>query len=85
MPVFCSSQPHRPFYVEATQDRSIVPAVQRRMQALMPGARRLSIATGHTPQLAQPAVLARLLDDALSSFREASGVSQPIRPVKGMP
>lgn len=58
-------------YVEATQDRSVVPAVQRRMQALVPGATILSIAAGHAPQLAQPASLARLLDGALTVFREA--------------
>ncbi len=60
-------------YVEAAHDRSVVPALQRRMQALVPGARRLSIATGHTPQLAQPATLARLLHGALFGFRAAAG------------
>jgi len=57
-------------YVEATGDRSVVPAVQRRMQAMMPGAHRLSIATGHAPQVAQPQVLARMLDDALAFHRK---------------
>lgn len=41
-------------YVEATQDRSVVLAVQRRMQQLVPGASRVAIETGHVPQLAAP-------------------------------
>jgi pimeloyl-ACP methyl ester carboxylesterase len=48
-------------YVEALRDRSVVPAVQRRMQALVPGADRLAIDTGHAPQLAAPDRLAALL------------------------
>ena len=56
-------------YVEALNDRSVVLEVQRRMQALSPGARRLSIETGHVPQLAQPERLAALLDDALAAYR----------------
>ena len=56
-------------YIEATQDRSVVPAVQRRMQELVPGARRLSIDTGHVPQLSRPAELAHMLDRALTAYR----------------
>lgn len=53
-------------YIEATRDRSVVPAMQRRMQALVAGARILSMDTGHVPQAAQPVALARLLDEALA-------------------
>jgi pimeloyl-ACP methyl ester carboxylesterase len=49
------------FYLEALDDRSIVPAVQRRMRALVPGATTATIATGHAPQLAAPAQLADIL------------------------
>jgi len=48
-------------YVEALADRSLVPAVQRRMQALVPGARVVSLPTGHAPQLAAPGLLAERL------------------------
>ena len=57
----------RRIYVEALRDRSVVLAVQRRMQALSPGAEVLSIDTGHAPQLAAPNRLASMLDRALST------------------
>ncbi|GAB6968605.1 alpha/beta fold hydrolase [Komagataeibacter kakiaceti JCM 25156] len=41
-------------YVEATEDRSVILPVQRRMQALVPGARVVSMPTGHAPQVADP-------------------------------
>lgn len=41
-------------YVEALQDRSVVLAVQRAMQARVPGAQRVSLDSGHAPQLSQP-------------------------------
>jgi pimeloyl-ACP methyl ester carboxylesterase len=44
-------------YVEATEDRSVILAVQRRMQALVPGAAVVSLPTGHAPQLSAPAAL----------------------------
>jgi pimeloyl-ACP methyl ester carboxylesterase len=44
-------------YVEATEDRSVVLAAQRRMQALVPGAAVVSLATGHAPQVSSPAAL----------------------------
>jgi len=52
-------------YVEALQDRSVVLGVQRRMQALVPGAQVLSMDTGHVPQLAAPEKLAALLSSVL--------------------
>lgn len=52
-------------YVEALYDRSVILPVQRHMQALCPGATRLSMATGHAPHVAAPASLAQLLDEAL--------------------
>ena len=49
-------------YVEATEDRSVVIEVQRHMQALVPGARRATLNTGHFPQVAAPEkLLAALL------------------------
>ncbi len=42
-------------YIEATEDRSVILPVQRRMQALVPGARVVSMHTGHAPQVANPA------------------------------
>ena len=50
-------------YIEATQDRSVLPRVQQRMQQLVPGAERVVLDCGHAPQLAMPdALLAALLD-----------------------
>jgi len=51
-------------YVETRQDRSVVLPVQRLMQALVPGAKVVSIDTGHVPQLAAPQAVA----DALATF-----------------
>lgn len=49
-------------YVECTQDRSVALTLQRKMQALTPGAVRITLDCGHVPQLAAPAELsARLL------------------------
>lgn len=48
-------------YVEALEDQSVVLAVQRRMQSLVPGARVASLPTGHAPQLAAPDLLAAAL------------------------
>ena len=44
-------------YIEALEDRSVVPAAQRRMQALVPGARVVSLRSDHAPQLSAPAEL----------------------------
>ncbi len=48
-------------YVEACQDRSVVLPVQRRMQALVPGAEVVSLDTGHVPQVAAPGAVAKAL------------------------
>lgn len=49
-------------YVEATEDRSVILEVQRQMQALVPGARRVTLDTGHFPQISAPEkLLAALL------------------------
>ncbi len=53
-------------YVEARADRSVVPILQRRMQALVPGAAIASLPTGHAPQVAAPALLAETLIPFLS-------------------
>jgi pimeloyl-ACP methyl ester carboxylesterase len=51
-------------YVEAAADRAVVPACQRRMQELAPGASIITLPTGHAPHLAAP----QLLADALLPF-----------------
>ncbi len=45
----------------------MIPRLQRHMLALSPGARHLSIDTGHVPQLAQPDLLARLIAEGLAT------------------
>ncbi|WVM91593.1 hypothetical protein ULG90_16525 [Halopseudomonas pachastrellae] len=44
-------------YLEATEDRSVVLAVQRKMQALVPGAQVVSLPCGHVPQVVQTAAV----------------------------
>ncbi len=51
-------------YIEATEDRSIPLALQRRMQELLPGARVVSLPTGHAPHFSAPELVA----DALVPF-----------------
>ena len=48
-------------YVEATEDRSVVLAAQRKMQALVPGAQVVSLPCGHVPQVVQTAAVAEAL------------------------
>ena len=48
-------------YVECLHDRSVTLPLQRRMQALTPGAQRISLACGHVPQLACPSTLTEVL------------------------
>lgn len=55
-------------YVEALRDRSVLLPLQRKMQALVPGAIVRSIDCGHVPQLARPAELAELVCDALAGI-----------------
>jgi len=59
----------RRLYVEALRDRSVVPAAQRRMQALVPGARVVSLDTGHAPQVSAPDDLAAALTAFFASAR----------------
>jgi pimeloyl-ACP methyl ester carboxylesterase len=54
-------------YVEALEDRSVILAVQRAMQALAPGARVVSLPTGHAPQFSAPERLAQAIIPFLSS------------------
>ncbi len=44
-------------YVEATEDRSVVLHLQRRMQDLVPGAAVVSLHTGHAPHVSAPEAL----------------------------
>ena len=55
-------------YVEAEADRAVIPPLQRRMQALVPGADVVTLPTGHAPHLAAP----RLLADVLTPFLTGS-------------
>lgn len=54
-------------YVEALDDRSVIPAVQRLMLRLSPGARVVSLDTDHAPQLTAPD---RLADAILPFLKE---------------
>ncbi len=60
-------------YVEALDDRSVILPVQRIMQALTPGARAVSLATGHAPQLSAPAQLAAAIIPFLKEPPKTSG------------
>jgi pimeloyl-ACP methyl ester carboxylesterase len=64
----------RRFYVEAQADRSVIPAAQRRMQELLPGATAMALPTGHAPQLAAPRKLASCL---IPWLHEATGRTDP--------
>lgn len=57
-------------YIEALKDRSVVPAVQRRMQELTPGAIVRSIDTGHAPMLANPVLLSDMLLQAVQDLTD---------------
>lgn len=58
------------FYIEAIEDLSLPIAVQRHMQALMPGALIADLPTGHVPQLSAPTLLAELLVPFLRGRRD---------------
>jgi pimeloyl-ACP methyl ester carboxylesterase len=59
-------------YVECRQDRSVTLPVQRRMQALTPGAHCISLDCGHVPQLACPQALTEALLPVLDGMTLAS-------------
>lgn len=64
-------------YVEATEDRSVLLAAQRRMQQLVPGATVISLPTGHAPQVSAP----QLLADAMAPFLQGTmseGSGEPL-------
>lgn len=61
-------------YVEALADRAVVPALQGRMCALVPGAIRVALPTGHAPQLSRPHRLA----DALLPFLSGTSLAVPV-------
>ena len=48
-------------YVEALNDRSVILPAQRLMQTLVPGARVISLPTGHAPQFSAPRQLAEAI------------------------
>jgi pimeloyl-ACP methyl ester carboxylesterase len=64
-------------YVEATEDRSVILAVQRRMQALVPGAAVVSLPTGHAPQLSAPAALLAAILPFLEQPGAAGAIFEP--------
>ncbi|HUO22357.1 MAG TPA: alpha/beta fold hydrolase [Caulobacteraceae bacterium] len=55
-------------YVEALEDRSLVLAAQRRMQALTPGAEVVSLRTGHAPHVSAPERTAQAILPALKRW-----------------
>ena len=57
-------------YVEAEADRAVVPACQRRMQELVPGAEVITMPTGHAPHLVAPRLLADMLIPFLTAAEE---------------
>ena len=52
-------------YVECTEDRTIPIASQRRMQAMSPGARVVTLDADHSPYLSRPVELADALEGAI--------------------
>ena len=60
-------------YIEALRDRSVLPVVQRRMQALVPGATIRSIEAGHAPMLADSESLSALLISSIDDLAISSG------------
>jgi pimeloyl-ACP methyl ester carboxylesterase len=70
-------------YVEALRDRSLVIALQRRLQRLSPGARVLSIDAGHAPQVSQPRALSAMLVPALARLLAARRASDRPRGYAG--
>lgn len=74
-------------YIEALKDRSILLPVQRRMQALVPGAIVHSINCGHVPHLARPGELADIVCSALRELgieplSKPHAVSENTRPTE---
>ncbi|MCS6766490.1 MAG: alpha/beta fold hydrolase [Candidatus Protistobacter heckmanni] len=55
-------------YIEPTRDQSITPRVQHLLQALSPGATRVTIDSGHAPQISQPKRLADAMTNALAAL-----------------
>jgi len=51
----------RRVYLETLHDRSVLPGMQRRMQAAMPGALAVALPTGHCPQLVAPRAVADIV------------------------
>jgi pimeloyl-ACP methyl ester carboxylesterase len=52
-------------YVECTEDRTIPISSQRRMQAMSPGARVVTLDADHSPYLSRPVELADALEAAI--------------------
>lgn len=48
-------------YVECSEDRTILPAMQRKMQEMVPGAERVTLMADHSPYLSAPDELAAVL------------------------
>ena len=44
--------------------------MQRRMQKLVPGARRYVIKSGHAPHLSRPKELAEIIDQAINDLNQ---------------
>ncbi|MDV8001513.1 alpha/beta fold hydrolase [Rhodococcus sp. IEGM 1408] len=65
-------------YVEATGDRTVPIEAQRRMQQLTPGARVVTLDTGHVPQLSAPALLCAALTGFVDEVATRQRVSRPL-------
>jgi len=66
-------------YVEAEADRAVIPPLQRRMQALVPGADVVTLPTGHAPHLAAPRLLADVLTPFLTGSEDGPAFAAPIQ------
>lgn len=66
-------------YIECTEDRTISLSSQRRMQALVPGAKVEQLWADHSPYLSRPVALARLLIDAIPREPVVGGVEPDSR------
>ncbi|UVE96502.1 alpha/beta fold hydrolase [Dietzia sp. B32] len=66
-------------YIEATWDRTVPIVAQRRMQQLTPGARVVTLHTGHAPQLsAQGLLSAAIADFAIAVAASPAGPDAPL-------
>ena len=73
-------------YIECSADRTIPPASQRRMQALVPGAHIEQLWADHSPFLSRPLALARLLAGAIpDGISHTTNRPESVMAISGFP